>query len=377
MMCEKKNLKYSNRILKYRYVIGLVIFIILVLFKIHGSSIGEWQNFVTTNVEKNYKTNLFGKSRPIRSDEWNVQTPYFLAQSMSNDKFPVINKNITPSGQNMIISYNAPVKDISILAKPFNWGFLLLGKDYGLSWYWCMKIILLFLLSFEVCMIITKQNKMVSILGAFWITLSPSVQWWFMQHVGDLVFYMEAIIVTFYYIIKNFNRIKLKIIFSLLFSLSCVGFALVVYPALQIPLAYLCIAFMILIVTDYKYKIKFKFTDTIILIATVMVILLMLLHVIIISKEDIKILLSTSYPGKRISTGGDLTFYFINLYLTNIFLPYKDITFLNNCEVSSFINFLPVVILILPVLIDKKSRKFKIWNNVFMFYTYRNFLYVI
>lgn len=348
-----------DNIIKYRYIIGVIIFIFLVLFKIHGSSIGIWENIVTTKIDSKYSTNLFGKSRVIRSDEWEVQTPYYLSQAMSDKFYPIVNDNITPSGQNMIISYNAPVMDISILAKPLNWGFLMLGKEYGLSWYWCMKIILLFLLSFEICMILTKQDKLISMLGAFWITLSPSVQWWFMQHVGDLVFYMEAVIVTFFYIFKYFDRIKLKILFSILFSLSCIGFALVFYPALQVPMGYLCFVFMILIVSDYKNKIRLKYSDIIIFIGIVLFISLVLLHTILISKDAIKILLNTSYPGKRISIGGELTYYFINLFLTNIFLPYKDINFLNNCEASSFYNFLPAAIFMIPFLINKKVKNLK------------------
>ncbi|MFT8314235.1 MAG: hypothetical protein ABF633_08235 [Clostridium sp.] len=358
-MNNKGNIVSMNKILKYRYFIGLIIFIILVLFKIHGSSIGIWENYVTTKVDTKNTTNLLGKSRGIRSDEWEVQTPYYLSQAMNNKFYPVVNDNITTSGQNMIVSYNAPVMDVSILAKPLNWGFLLLGKEYGLSWYWCMKIILLFLLSFEISMILTKQDRMISLLGAFWIVLSPAVQWWFMQHVGDLVFYMEAIVVTFYYIFKYFNVIKMKILFCILFSLSCIGFALVLYPALQVPMAYLCLVFMILIIMDYRDKIKFKSIDIIIFIFTIVFILSMLIHVVLISKGAIMAILNTSYPGKRISNGGDLTYYYINVFLTNIFLPYKDINFLNNCEISSFYNFLPASVLMLFFIFRKNVENIK------------------
>lgn len=355
----KYDFKFLNSILRYRYIIGLIIFVILVLFKINGSSIGIWQNFVTTNSNSHYSENLIGKSRMVRTDEWEVQTPFYLAQAMGSKYYPVENDDITSSGENMIVSYNAPVKDISVISKPFNWGFLLLGKDYGLAWYWGMKFILLMLLSFEMCMILTKQDKLISVLGAFWISLSPAVQWWFMQHVGDLVLYMEAIIVSFYYMLKKFDSLKHKILFSCVFALSSVGFALVLYPALQVPLAYLTLIFMILIYTDFKDRIKIKIKDVFLFGFILLFIILMLVHVILISKDALKALLNTAYPGKRISVGGGLSFYYINLFLTNIFLPYKDITFLNNCEVSSIYNFLPAVILALPVLLKKHVKDLK------------------
>lgn len=358
-MKYKKHLNILNITIKYRYLIGLLIFITLVILKINGSSIGMWENIVTSKAGNFNSANVIGKSRAIRSDEWNVQTPYYLSQAMNNDFYPVVNYDITLSGENMIESYNAPVMDISILAKPINWGFLLLGKDYGLSWYWSMKMILLILLSFEICMIITNKNKTVSLLGAFWIAFTPAVQWWFMQHVGDLVLYLEAIVVSFYYIFKNFSNIKMKILFSFLFSLSSIGFVLVLYPALQVPMAYLCLIFMILIISDFKDKIKLRLIDVLIFIGSIMFILIVLVHVFIISKGAIGSLLNTSYPGKRISNGGDVPFYYINLFLTNVFLPYKDINFLNDCEASSVFNFLPAVILVIPILLRKHVENLK------------------
>lgn len=75
----------------------------------------------------------------------------------------------------MLISYYAPVFDITLIGKPFNWGFVLLGKEHGLSWYWYSKLFLFFLLSFEISMFLTNKDSFISILGAFWITYSPAV----------------------------------------------------------------------------------------------------------------------------------------------------------------------------------------------------------
>ena len=64
----------------------------------------------------------------------------------------------------MIIGYNSPVKDISLLAKPLTWGYVLLGNEYGLSWYFSLKIILLVLISYEFAMILIQNNKKVSVM---------------------------------------------------------------------------------------------------------------------------------------------------------------------------------------------------------------------
>lgn len=351
--------KYVNLIIKFRFLIALVIFLTAVSLQLHGSSINMWDSIVTTKIDNSEKSLIMGKVRPVRGDEWCVQTPYYLAQAMSDEFYPLHNENIRSDGENMIIAYNSPVWDITVLSKPFNWGFLLLGKDYGLSWYWAMKTILLFLLSFEVSMILTKRKKGISLLGALWITYSPAVQWWFMQHVGDLVFYFQAMVVSFYYIMYYFKNIKLKIIFSLMFALSSIGFVLVVYPAIQVPLAYLCLVFMVLIFTDFKDKIKIKLADIGIILGTLLVIGVNLGHFIMVSKDDLKLIFNTVYPGKRISLGGEVNPNFMNLFLTNVFIPYKDTNFINNCEISSFFNFLPAVLVTLVLAIKRKAADLK------------------
>lgn len=349
---------FIDIIVKYRYIIGIALFVIMVIFKINGSSADLWRSALSLNTKSSV---VLGKARALRSDEWEVQTPYILAQANGKEFYPVNNTTITPSGENMIISYNAPVFDISVLSKPFNWGFLLLGADYGMSWYWSMKIILLLLLSFEMCMIITKQNKFVSVVGAFCVAFSPAIQWWFMQHVCDTVIYMEAIVVCFYYYLLYHDRLSRKIVFAALFALSCVGYALILYPAIQVPLAYLTLLFLIMIIIDFKKSVKFDLTDVAIGLGAAACIVVMLLHVILISKGALIALLNTYYPGKRVSNGGGADNYLFNAFLTNPFLPHKniDIANCNSCESSAFYNFLPAVLLATPFILKKNTRNLR------------------
>lgn len=345
-------------VIKYRYLIALILFAALVLFKVNYSS---WGIFTQTYFGTNVQTHKLGILRGVRSDEWAVQTPYYIAQSNSGTPFSVVNDNITLSGQNMILSYGAPVWDISALAKPLSWGFLLFGYEYGMAWYWNMKLILMVLLSYELSMIITRGNKAVSFIGAFWITYSPAIQWWFMQHVGDIVFFMEAVVVLFYYCLRYRDRLPLRIIFAALLSFACVGYVLTVYPAIQVPLVYLGLMLCILIVTDFHGKLKFGWKDALTAVCSLAVITLMLAHVYLISKDAFAAVMNTVYPGKRISAGGGGTLAGLNSFLTNIFLPYKDIpaAISNDCEASSFYFFLPAVLLALPLLVKRRAENLK------------------
>lgn len=365
---NKREKSYRNRIkkiflqvLRYRYLIALVVFALLVVFKINGSNINCWKYLIDEP-----DTTLVGSSRSIRSDEWEVLIPVFLSQQNSDTPFSVINHNITPSGQNVVITLDAPVKDIYSITKPLHWGFFFLDADHALAWYWDLKLILIFLLSFELCMILTRQNKLVSALGSLWITLSPAVQWWFAQHVGDNVLYVPAMIVTFYYLCKNFDYLRRKILFTALFCLSCLGFVTPLYPPVQIPFGFLALILMALIYFDFRKEIRFKRIDLLIFGIAAIFIFAMLAHLYLIIKDAIPLMNNTVYPGQRASTGGDTPPYSFYIYLTNFALPWQEIYYhgqfnQNNCELSSFYNFLPAVLLAFPVLLKRRGdRKYGI-----------------
>ena len=149
-----------DKLIKYRYLIAVILFILCVSLNLHGSSIANWNNYgVTEMVDGSQSTtiNQFGSNdkidiienivnwislsprsdgtiigvpRMIRSDEWLVQTPYFISQNVTGNQF--VNPLYGISGQNMIVSYNAPVADISSIGKPFSWGsyFLVQRRAY-------------------------------------------------------------------------------------------------------------------------------------------------------------------------------------------------------------------------------------------------------
>lgn len=211
--------------------------IVIVVLNLNGSSIGSWDKIVSERSDDKKTDVIFGGNREVRSDEWMVQTPFYFSQAESD--YPVVNKQYGKEGQNMIIAYNSPVKDLTVIGKPFNWGFFFLGKERGLSFYWGFKIIAMLLLSFEMVMILTKRNKYLSFLGAFWITFSPSIQWWFMQHVGDLMFFTLAIMVASHYYIAKHRNVLMRLLMMSLIVINGIGFVLVLYPAHQVPLAYL------------------------------------------------------------------------------------------------------------------------------------------
>ena len=373
-----------DKLIKHRYLFAVILFILCVSLNLHGSSIANWNNYgVTEMVDGSQSTtiNQFGSNdkidiienivnwislsprsdgtiigvpRMIRSDEWLVQTPYFISQNVTGNQF--VNPLYGISGQNMIVSYNAPVADISSIGKPFSWGFILFGPEKGLSWYWSFKTIAMILLAFEFSMILTKKNKFLSVVGSFWITFTPSIQWWFMQHHGDVVFLSLLLVVSIIHFFEADSKLK-KVLLCLPIISGLVGFPLVIYPAFQIPYVYLiaCI-FLIYLIKNIRSKILSRFDILAILIVSI--ISFSILGITLFRSIDaIKAILSTIYPGSRVSVGGDQSFDFFSLFFASTILPFKIPHFANQVELAQSIHLLFPILFMLPFSIKKTKIK--------------------
>lgn len=333
-----------NKIIDKRYIVALLLFIFCLIFKLHGSSIDMYNSFIDTTNE-DATSIIIGKAREIRSDEWAVHTPYYFSQKFND--YQKKNSNISYDGQNMILGYNAPVFDITLIGKPFTWGYMLFGNEIGLSWYWCSKLILFVLVSFELCLILTKGNRRVSIIGTLLISFAPPMQWWYVPHMTDAVFWAITILVMAYKFF-TINSKRLKILFTILLPCSLIGFALALFPSFQVPLGLISFALFIGLLIRDKEKITFSKKEFYRLIFVFVCFIGVLGYFAISSFDDIKLLLNTVYPGSRISTGGNYNLKDLFTNLTTVFLPYKDINESNNCEISSFIQFAPFFLILWP-----------------------------
>lgn len=338
-------IKVNTYVYKLRFVLLILLFITTVLLKVNLSSIAIWESTIHSNKSDFYKVGiLFGKPRPIRSDEWLVQTPMYLAQGLvKGNSYPLINKNISTNGTNMIISSYSPTKDILTIGKPFNWGFLFLKQDYGFSWYWMSKVFLLFIFSFEICMILTKKNKGISLFGAIIILFSSTIQWWLSTGVVDLIVFSQMIIVNLNWYMYC-NKWYAKILFCIGIIIGGTGFFFNLYPPLQIPLGIMTLIFIFYIFkSNDNYK-KLKNFDYFMCFSIVSILFLFVFHFYKVSIDQIKLMQDTVYPGKRISVGGGEPIERLLYYLLSWKMPFKDITlFSNNSEASSFFSLFPFI----------------------------------
>lgn len=338
-----------NFIVKHRYKIATIVFIILVGCRIHFSSIGVWNSYIREGVD----STIFGKSRSIRSDEWLVTTPFILSQEY--DGFNLVNENLDVGNNDMNV-FHAPVLDATIVVKIFHWGYFLFGNEIGLSWSWILKVIVMFMIYFEFGMMLTKKDKWLSLVLAVWLSFSPAVVWW---SILDTLSFAMAIVVLFNAYVSNKElSIKKKILIAYAMIIALFYFASQLYPAWQVPLAYLMLVFVIVDFIRYRKNLQKK--DYIIMCVTILIAILLLGYFIISSWDGITDIMSTKYPGGREEIGGDYNFSRLVNYYLNFFTPYSD-DISNPCEVAAFIYpSLAVVIVSICVIIKTiKNKKIK------------------
>ena len=151
-----------------------------------------------------------------------------------------------------------------------------------------------------------------------------------------------------------------------MFAFSAIGFALVIYPAFQVPLAYLILVFMAVIYFGMFKRPKLKKDDYIFVSMIILIIGIVLGQFLLTSMDAIKATLETVYPGKRVSTGGGVELFRYSEFMINTYTPFRDINYLNNCEVSSFINFFIGSVIVLFVAISKKVKNIGIGIALFI-----------
>lgn len=346
--------KTVDFIMKYRYIIASILLVLLVALKINFSSIDMWCQYMN---EPQTKSTILGKARSIRSDEWLTQSTTMLGQATSEGKYGIHNENIAQGTSNMLM-VSAPVSDILAISRPLTWGFLIFGKEYGFSFYWVLKMLALIMVSIELVKKVTNKNNLLTLVGGIVLGLAPGMMWWLSTAVVDGYIYGGAVVVLFGYYMQNLNwKLWKKVLIALGIIICLPGFAFMLYPAFQVPFAFLMAIFMINdLIKNWR---KLKKLDYIIMALTMSISLALIARFILVSIEDIKVMMGTVYPGERVEKGGTFTINNFISYFANIFFPYTN-RIANTCEPSTYIySFTGLIILIVLYLGEIKQEKNK------------------
>lgn len=339
--------------MKYRYIIAAICLVLIVMFNVNFSSIGMWSQYMN---EPDTKNEIIGKARAIRADEWLTQSSFMLGQATSEEGYNIYNKNIAQGTSNMLF-ISAPVSDILEICRPLLWGFHFLGVERGFSFYWGLKLVALVMVSIELVKKVTnKKDNLIPLVGGIVLAFAPPMMWWMSTAVVDGYIYGTAVIILFSYYMHNLNwKLWKKLLIALGILICLPGFVFMLYPAFQVPFGFFMAIFMIYdLISNWK---NLKKSDYIIMSITIVIVLGFIARFIMLSWEDIKIMMGTVYPGNRMELGGTLDSDSYVDYFVNIFFPYTN-KIINTCEPSTYIYSLSgLIILIIEYLKNIKSEK--------------------
>lgn len=340
-------------LIRYRWLIGGIVFAILVILRVNGSSISCYNDLCSSDPAQNSGV-IYGTGQLIRMDEYMVQQPYFFSQRANG--YREISHMMSVSGQDMILGYNSPVLDFTLIGKPFVWGYMLFGNAVGLSWYWCSKIILGLLVAFETCRILTRNDRL-SLFGSILIIYSPTMQWWFAPHMYDVFFWAMAVFTVGYYFVTAVRR-WMKILTTILGVSVLVGFVVALFPSLQVPSGLLVLALLIACLLRDREQIRFGKIDLVRAVIVVGAVGMILGNFILNAREGIQILSDTVYPGKRVSTGGDMSPENLFSNISDVFGQFATPHEKNISELSTFNHLGVFCIFVYPYAwaVQKKSR---------------------
>ena len=339
-------------IYKYRFVLSFLLLIMLVSFKISGSSMGCWKLFLGDG-ESGIR---LGEPRVWRSDEWGTLTPLCFRQQYNT--LGAYNRYSQTLGSiltdNMLV-YGQPSWDILTLFRPFYWGYLFFGSERGLSWFWCSRMIVLFLSWFELGMLITDGQKKLSVMLSVCVSFAPFLQWWFaINGLVEMLIYGACFVLGSNYLVSRaFNPRKIAVAVGM--AVCAVGYVLTFYPTWMVPVAWGFVPLFLWVVI-WKFNRKVLRRVDVVPWLLIFVITAAGLTVLAVTSWDvIKAELNSVYPGNAPSSSGGTGLWWMMKYPISLVSRFSMNELI--VENSSIICFAPAgFILALWVIIKEKKK---------------------
>jgi len=285
-------------------------FVLLVGAGVTGSSVALLlgQPSVTVSDE----AVLLGEPRAIRSDEWQVFTPLALAQRAHQPAFPVHNTLLGADGQNMLVAgmTGLPVAHVSALARPATWGFFFLDLRRALAWAWWLPILgALAAWTWLLQRLLRLPVPLAAALGASGALAAYSTGfsgWPAYAALGP------ALALCLADVALRAQGLLRALLSGAGAGLAAAGFALLLYPAWQVPLATLFVPLALAWWWRDAAQWRWRGPQWLALLAAVLVGSGVLLAWWLDARDAVALMRQTVYPGQRVhELGGDIDRWFL------------------------------------------------------------------
>jgi hypothetical protein len=361
---EVNNLLSSLSIIKFlnknkikSYIIAISIIYILTSFaKIQSSSVSMWNILFG---QKPGKELLWGEPRGIRQDEWMVG----LSTIVSNYKNNLSPINYSIGSENITFSWaSLASKSMKDVFRPQLWAYHILDLERAVAFDFNFRVYIIFVGCFLFFTLVLENNFWLSLFGTIWIYLSSSQVWW--SNSPGSVLGLSLLIV--YSVFKLFTlESKIQIfLYSCLLLFSINNFLWNLYPPALILCTYIGLFSLVGLFLKYgvfERDVRFllsRFAIVVIILIITMGTFYLLLED---SKEALKLVTNTIYPGKRFITGGNMK---ISLLFSDYFSWYFSEQNVpknwgNICEASGTLMVFPIVLVgIIFHLLNRKYDSF-------------------
>lgn len=342
-------------------VIAALTVVLLASLKISGSSIGVYYSFFYGQDKD--PSLIIGQPRPIRSDEWLVNTEAIIAQSQAD--FPLVNPNIG-NGQDMSVVLDVPYREWSTLFKPQNWGFFFLPLENAFALRWWLMAYLLVMGTYFFTLKLMPGQRLVAALLAISTFFSPFVQWWYTYGtLGTLSYSFFMMVITIS--LLRARRLTTRLLLGLALAYCLTAFTLILYPPFQVACGLVVACFLIgQIANDWSKVGASQVGQALLTVLASLVVAGGLVWGYIATRSDvIQTISQTEYPGVRVFEAGGFPSthfwssqlgYQLNFrsktddYLINNYRP------TNQSEASNFFLLTPFLILPALALLARSQR---------------------
>lgn len=338
---------------RHRFRLAGAILFFAVAFELSGSSIGVWNRLLPND---RAEAPLFGVAREIRSDEYAVFTPMTLAQSFARPAWPYFNDIPRATPTDMFSVYAQPVRHPLLAFRPFLAGYVLFGFKRGLAFFWVARWLALLLVSYELLKLLTDGRKALSGIGAMLILLSPVVQWW-----GAINALTEMLVFGSLFVVcldRFLGGRGLRDRWPPVVGMAYCGvaYAMTLYPAAQIPLAYVFAALSLWTVLRRAKGFRVDAATCAFAGIAVLVAAGCLAWYLRLSADSFRTTAGTVYPGNRFDCGGGYVGGF-GLSWGNLFFPWTSsgIETSNSFERAMFPDFFPAGIVLAAFLFLRRG----------------------
>lgn len=303
-----------------RFALAAAILLLAVASELNGSSIGVWNRHVPN---PRAEPPLFGVERPIRSDEYAVFTPMTLAQSFAKPAWPYFNDIPRAAPTDMFSVYAQPVRHPLLVFRPFLAGHVLFGFERGLAFFWFGRWLALLLVVYELLKLLTNGNKPLSGVGATLVVLAPVVQWWgAINALAEMLVFGSLFVLCLDRFMRGASlRDRWPAVVGM--GYSGVAYAMTLYPAAQVPLAYVFGALCLWVVGRRAEGFRPDSRSLFFGVLVAVVAAGCLAWYLRLSSDSFRIVSGTEYPGKRFDCGGGFR-KGLGLSLGGLFFPWTS-----------------------------------------------------